>query len=284
MKTDSKNPYLFLVFFCLASLWPGVARSETPLERGTYLMQSIAACGNCHTTQGPEGPVPGMELAGMANFFEIPEFTIHTPNITPDPETGIGNWTDEQIITAIREGRRPDRSMIGPIMPIGLYRNISDTDVRAIVAYVRQVPPVRHEVPRSVFNIPIPPSYGPPVTHVPDVPRDDPLAYGAYLAGPVGHCIECHTPMSEAGHPDFENRLGAGGFVFPGPWGTSVSRNITPTGLGGYTDEEIKRMITDGVRPDGSKMLPPMPYAYYANMTDEDLDAIVTYLRSLPPR
>jgi mono/diheme cytochrome c family protein len=283
MKTDSKNPYLFLVFFCFASLWPGVTRSETPLERGTYLMQSIAACGNCHTTQGPDGPVPGMEMAGMADFFEIPEFTIHTPNITPDPETGIGNWTDEQIVTAIREGRRPDGSMIGPMMPIGLYRGISDTDVRAMVAYLRQVPPVRHEVPRSVFNIPIPPGYGPPVAHVPDVPRDDPLAYGAYLAGPVGHCIECHTPMSETG-PDFENRLGAGGFVFPGPWGTSVSTNITPTGLANRTDEEIKRMIAKAERPDGSKMLPPMPYAYYANMTHDDLDAILTYLRSLPPR
>ena len=283
MKTDNQNLYLYLVFFCLASLWPALSRSETPLERGTYLMRSIAACGNCHTTQGPAGPVPGMEMAGMANFFEIPEFTLHTPNITPDPETGIGKWTDEEIVAAIREGRRPDGSMIGPAMPIGLYRKISDTDVRAIVAYLRQVPPVRHEVPRSVFNIPVPPSYGPPVTRVPDVPRNDPLAYGAYLAGPVGHCIECHTPATETG-PDFESRLGAGGFVFPGPWGVSVSANITPTGLAGRTDEQIKRMITAGVRPDGSKMSPPMPYAYYANITGEDLDAILTYLRSLPPR
>ena len=84
--------------------------------------------------------------------------------------------------------------------------------------------------------------------------------------------------------PDFENNLGAGGFVFPGPWGTSVSPNITPTGLESRSDEEIKAMITRGVRPDGSRMLPPMPYAYYANMTDSDLDAIVAYLRSLPPR
>lgn len=261
----------------------GNANAETLLERGTYLMKSIAACGNCHTTQGPDGPIPGMELAGMANFFETPEFIIHTPNITPDKETGIGSWADKQIITAIREGRRPDGTMIGPIMPIGLYRDISDTDVKAIVAYLRSVPPVHHEVPRSIFNIPIPPSYGPPVNIVSDVPKDDKLAYGAYLAGPVGHCIECHTPTTPTG-PDFANKLGAGGFVFPGPWGTSVSANITPTGLSSRTDEEIRTMITKGIRPDGSKMLPPMPYGYYQNISNDDLDAIIAYLRSLPPK
>lgn len=273
----------FVAVLVLAGTWLSAARAETPLERGTYLMQSIAACGNCHTTQGPEGPVPGMELAGMADFFELPEFKIHTPNITPDPETGIGNWTDEEIIAAIRMGQRPDGSILGPFMPFGLYRNMSDTDVEAIVAYLRQVKPVRHEVPRSVFNIPIPPNYGPPVADVPDVPRDDKVAYGAYLAGPVGHCIECHTPITEHG-PDFENNLGAGGVVFPGPWGTSVSPNITPKGLASRTDDEIRQIITTGMRPGGSRMLPPMPYAYYANITDQDLDAIVAYLRSLPPK
>jgi mono/diheme cytochrome c family protein len=257
--------------------------AETPLERGAYLVQGIAACGNCHSTRSPEGLVPDMELAGMADFFELPEFKIHTPNITPDPETGIGAWTDEQIIVAIREGRRPDGTMLGPFMPFELYRELSDTDVKAIVAYLRSLPPVRHEVPRSVFNIPIPDSYGPPVTHVPDVSRDDPVAYGAYLAGPIGHCIECHTPLTETGF-DYANSLGAGGNPFPGPWGTSVSVNITPTGLAQRSDEEIKAMITRGIRPDGSKMMPPMGYSFYANISPADLDAIVAYLRSLPPK
>ncbi len=284
MNTRFKCVYLLVAVAALGGTsFAGAAKAEGLLERGTYLMQSIAACGNCHTPQGPDGPVPGMELAGMADFFELPEFKIHVPNITPDKETGIGTWTDEEIIAAIRDGRRPDGAMLGPFMPIGLYRGMSDNDVRAIVAYLRQVPAVRNEVPRSKFNIPVPPSYGPPVANVPDVPRDDPVVYGAYLAGPIGHCIECHTPMTETG-PDFANRLGAGGFVFPGPWGTSVARNITPTGLAGLTDEEIKKSIAAGVRPDGSKLLPPMPFGYYANMTSEDLDAIVAYLRSLPPR
>ena len=259
------------------------AAAETPLERGTYLVRGIAGCGNCHSTQGPDGPVEGMELAGNLKMFETDEFLINAPNITPDEETGIGSWSDEEIIAAFREGKRPDGTMLGPFMPIPLYRGISDTDAKAIVAYLRSVPAVHHEVPRSEFHIPIPDSYGPPLGVVPDVPRDDPVAYGAYLAGPLGHCIECHTPWTPTG-PDYENELGAGGNEFPGPWGTSVSRNITPTGLSGWTDDQVKTMITTGMLPDGSKLMPPMGFAYYANISESDLSAIVAYLRSLPPK
>jgi len=259
------------------------SQAETLLERGTYLVNSVVACGNCHTPKGPEGELPGMELAGWADFFSVREFTARTPNLTPDPETGIGTWTDAQIITAIREGRRPDGTIIGPPMPIGLYRGMSDRDVQAIVAYLRQLPPVRNAVPPSEYHIPLPPAYGPPVTNVPEVSRDDKVAYGAYLAGPLGHCIECHTPAGPEG-PDFANNLGAGGFECPGPWGVSVSRNITPTGIGDISDADLKRIITTGTRPDGSAMLPPMPYPYYAHITDADLDAIIAYLRTLPPK
>jgi mono/diheme cytochrome c family protein len=259
------------------------AGAETLLERGAYLMTSIVACGNCHTPKGPEGEIPGMELAGMARFFEIPDYTASAPNITPDEATGIGGWSDAEIITAIREGRRPDGSLIGPPMPIGLYRGLSDRDVRAIVAYLRQVAPVQSAISKSEYRIPLPPGYGPPVGSVPDVPRDDRVAYGAYLAGPAGHCIECHSPMGPKG-PDIEHELGAGGFEFPGPWGLSTSANITPTGLRDRSDAEIGRMITEGIRPDGSRMLPPMPYPYYANIKDDDLAAIIAYLRTLPPK
>ena len=115
------------------------------------------------------------------------------------------------------------------------------------------------------------------------VSRDDPVAYGAYLAGPIGHCIECHTPGSH-GKFDYANNLGAGGRLFVGPWGESVASNITPTGLSRWTDDEIKTMISKGMHPDGSPMLPPMGYSYYANISDTDLDAIVAYLRSLPAK
>ncbi len=270
---------LAAVFLTIVS---STAIAETPLERGTYLMQSIVACGNCHTPKGPNGEIPGMELAGGLKFDE-PPFTAYATNLTPDPETGIGNWTDEQLIKAIREGVRPDGSIIGPPMPIVFYRGLSDNDAKAIVAYLRSLPPVKNQVPKSEYRIPLPPNYGPPVGNVADVSRSDTLAYGAYLAGPAGHCLDCHTPLGERGG-DFANRLGAGGFEFHGPWGTSVSSNITPTGLKKWSDNEVKQMVTTGTRPDGTRMLPPMAYPYYANISANDLDALVAYLRTLPPK
>lgn len=257
---------------------------ESPVERGRALVNGIVACGNCHTPQGPGGPVAGRELAGGTPFVEEP-FTAYASNITPDPETGIGRWTDEQLVTAIREGKRPDGSLIGPPMPFGFYRGLSDGDLRAIVAYLRSVPPVRHSVPKSEYRMALPAAYGPPVGMVAEVPRTDPVAYGAYMAGPLGHCMECHTPMLPDGQLDM-TRMGAGGRNFTGPWGNAVSRNITQDkehGLGGWTDVEIRKAITEGVRPDGSRLSPPMGYHYYQSMSDGELGALVAYLRTLPP-
>jgi len=113
----------------------------------------------------------------------------------------------------------------------------------------------------------------------------DKVKRGEYLTT-IGHCMECHTPRIR-GWQDFVYDLGKGGREFPGPWGKSISRNITPSktkGIGSWTDAEIKRAITQGVRKDGSKLKPPMAYAYYAKITDDDLDAIVAWLRSLPPK
>lgn len=266
---------------CLASFSP--VQAETPLERGTYLMKSIVACGNCHTVPG--GPMAKHELAGGFQMKEGPIDAV-TPNLTPDKETGIGNWTDAQLMVAIRDGLRPDGSLIGPPMPYDMYRGLSDNDTKAIIAYLRNLKPVKNATRKSVYKMPLPPAYGPPVGSIPDVPRTDKVAYGAYLAGPLGHCMECHTPMTKPPHRDYENMNGAGGFSFHGPWGESVAANITPdmeTGIGKWTDDQIKKAITDGVRPDGTKLRPPMAFAYYKNISDDDLDAIVAYLRSLKP-
>lgn len=257
--------------------------SDPVLERGRYLVRGVAACGNCHTPQTPDGPDQSRELAGGPPLVEPGVFKVFAPNITPDPETGIGAWSDEEIVRAVREGKRPDGRTLGPPMPYRLYRSISDEDMRAIVAHLRSVPAVRQETPPPEYGFPLPPSYGPPAVPVAAVTRDDPVAYGAYLAGPVGHCIECHsTPVQ--GVPDIENSLGAGGMTFVGPWGESVSANITPTGLGDWSDAEIVTAVTTGVRPDGRRLLPPMGYGYYATITQADLTAIVAYLRTLPPQ
>ncbi len=257
--------------------------AETVVERGRYLATSIMACGSCHTPRGPDNnPLAGMELAG-GRRIDAPVYVAYAQNITQDAETGIGKWTDAQIVTAIREGRRPDGSIIGAPMSIGMYRGLSDNDVNALIAYLRTVKAVRNIAPKSEYKMPLPKTYGPPLGNIADVPRDDKVAYGRYLAGPAGHCIECHSPRGPKG-PDIENNLGAGGALFMNPTGPSVSTNITPTGLARYSDAEIRQIITTGVRPDGSRLKLPMAIPYYAKIAPADLDALVAYLRTLPPK
>ena len=171
-------------------------------------------------------------------------------------------------------------------MPFDLYRSLSDRDVKAIAAYLRTVKPVKNPVARSQYSIPLPASYGPPVKSVPEPPKRDRVKYGRYLAGPVAHCVECHTPRRADGQPD-ESRLFAGGLPFKGPWGTSYSANLTPdaeTGIGRWSDDQLIRATVSGVRPDGAILKPPMPWPYYAGrVSGEDARAIAAYLRSLPP-
>lgn len=259
------------------------ALAEPSVERGAYLVEGPAGCGNCHTPIGPNGPVPGMEQAGRL-VEQTEAFTAIAPNITPGGR--VADWTDEEFARAIREGMTPggDR-VIGPPMPIALYRGLSDDDVMSIVMYLRTIPAVENDPGESVYNIPLPPAYGPPVGSVAHPEEGINVAYGEYLAGPVAHCIECHSPPGPMG-PDWMNQLGAGGFEFHGPWGVSVSANLTPhpeDGLAEWTDAELVQMITTGTRPDGSPMLPPMGYGYYANMTEDDLAAVILYLRQIPP-
>src|SRR5262249_52285409 len=154
------------------------------------------------------------------------------------------------------------------------YRGIGDRDLRAIIAYLRQVPAVRNQVPRSEYRIALPANYGPPVRHVMAPARDNPVRYGAYLAGPVAPCIECHTPMVQ-GRRDFPHPAGAGGEPFNGPWGVSVARNLTPheSGLHGWSDAEIARAIREGISRDGSRLKPPMAYDFYRNISNAGMRA-----------
>lgn len=266
---------LALAAFCT------VERAEVSVERGEYLVRGPAGCGNCHTPLGPEGFVMSQELGGRT-VEKNDAFTAVAPNIAP--ASRIADWSDAGLARAIRDGLRPDRSLIGPPMPYAMYRRLGDDDLMSIVAFLRTLPLVENDPGASVYNIPLPPAYGPPVESVTAPERGVTVEYGAYLAGPVTHCMERHTPMGPQG-PFLDTRLGAGGFEFHGPWGTSVGANLTSheDGLAGYSDAELAAMITQGKRPDGSAMLPPMPYGYLAQMTDDDLAAIILYLRQLPP-
>lgn len=269
------------LMFLTATGAASFAVADVSVERGEYLVRGPAGCGNCHTPKGPNGPDMSNELGGFM-VEKSPAFEAWAVNITPGSR--VADWSDAELARAIREGIRPDGTVIGPPMPIGLYRGLSDDDLYSIVAFLRTVPASDNTTPFSTYNIPLPPAYGPPIETVASVPAELSVDYGAYLAGPVAHCIECHTPMGDRG-PKFDTHLGAGGFEFHGPWGVSVSSNLTThaDGLADYSDDELKDMITKGVRPDGSPMKPPMGYPHYAAMTDLDLDAIVLYLRQLPP-
>lgn len=268
-----------LFAFALAfSMSPALA--ETMLERGEYLVRGPMGCGNCHTPLGPDGPVAGQELTGRL-VDKNEAFTAIAPNITPAGR--LAEWTDAQLAVAIREGKRPDGSTIGPPMPFAMYRGLSDNDLKAVVAFLRTLPSVESDVGQSEYNIELPPAYGPPLGSVADIPRGITAQYGAYLAGPVAHCMECHTPMGPNG-PMLE-KAGQGGFEFHGPWGVSIAPNITSheDGIADFTDSELAMMITQGKGPNGTMMLPPMPYGYLAQMTDDDVAAIIAYLRVLPP-
>lgn len=255
-----------------------ISFAETPVERGEYLVGGIAGCGNCHSPLGPEAS--GKELSGRL-VEKNDAFTAVANNLTPAGR--VSQWSDAELGRAIREGIRPDGSLIGPPMPFAMYRGLSDSDLEAIVAFLRTVPAVESDLPASEYNIPLPPAYGPPVDAVADVPRGVTVEYGAYLAGPVAHCMECHTPIGPKG-PMLDTDFGRGGFEFHGPWGVSIASNLTshPDGLANYSDAEITAMIVDGKRPDGSGMSPPMPYGFLAKMSQDDLSAILLYLRSLP--
>ena len=239
----------------------GAQSAAALLERGKVLMDGIVACGNCHVARGPQGqPLFDKGLSG-GMVFDEPPFRAVASNITPDAATGIGKWTDAQLAKAIREGIRPDGSVIGPPMPMEFYRHLSDSDLAAIVAYLRTQPAVANAPGKSVYRIPLPPSYGPPITApVPLPPASDKLRYGEYLAN-IGHCMDCHTPRSAEGRL-LTVQLGAGGMPFPGPWGVSVARNLTPheSGLKGWSDAEIARAIRTGVRRDGTGLKPPMAF------------------------
>jgi mono/diheme cytochrome c family protein len=258
------------------------------MERGRYLVETGAACGVCHTTRGPDGQLlPGIELAGGRIIVDR-GFRAVVPNITPDPETGIGRWSDADIAAAIRDGRRPDGTLIGPPMPLELYRGLSEHDLVAVVAYLRAVPPVHHAVTeRSTYTFPLTP-FGPPVVGVPDPPENDPVARGAYLAGPVAHCMDCHTPPQPGERRDW-SRIGAGGVPFEGPWGVVVARNVTSSkehGIKDWTDDQIIRALTQGISADGRRLAPPMSgrASIWAQLTERDKHDLVAYLRSLPPQ
>ena len=259
------------------------------LERGRYIATALSGCIYCHSLHDWKAPgtplVAGMEGAGEILPYEGLPGRIVAPNLTPDPETGAGRWTDDQFARAIREGIGHDGRALFPIMPYIHYRNMSDEDLASVVVYLRSLPAVRNPLPATEIIFPVKyliRSVPDPITApVADVPATDKVRYGAHLADQAG-CTDCHTPQIRGQNvPGMEM---AGGFLFSGPWGRLTSANITqdPTGIS-YYDEGLFVDVMRTGQVKARKLSPIMPVMVYKNLTDDDLKAIFAYLRTLKP-
>jgi mono/diheme cytochrome c family protein len=274
------------LLLAIAAASIGTANAQSDLvKRGDYLMNTIMTCANCHSPKGPPAVTAGKDYSGGLHFDE-PPFKVTAPNITADKDSGVGSWSDADLTKVLRTGVRPNGVQIAMVMPTNFYEIVTERDMNAIVAYMRTIKPVANKVADPIYKMPqihhAFPGAEKPFT---EATMGDKVKKGFYLAT-IGHCLECHTPMGPRGR-EFADKLGTGGFEFEGPWGKSVSRNITSSktkGIGGWTDAEIARAITTGVSKDGSKLKPPMGYQYYANMTAEDVDAVVAFIRTLPAK
>lgn len=283
-------PVLIVIFALVLAVLPasasGPQQDDDLVERGRYLT-TITGCIGCHTPVDPETfqPIAGMEFAGGNPFDLGPLGVVISKNITPDEETGIGSWTDEEIKTAISTGVSPDGLHLFPIMPYTYFNNMAEEDLDAIVAYLRTVEPKENVIPRQQI---LPPEQLPQLPRRTDIVAPDPSdteARGRYLMSAVLACSDCHTPIDPETLAPVMDQYLAGGQPYEGPWGTIYGGNITPheeTGIASWSDEEIKRVIRTGVRPDG-RVAVLMPWPEYAAFTDEDLDAVVWYLRNEVP-
>lgn len=257
-----------------------------PVAQGKYVFGAAGGCG-CHTE-------PGKALNSGGRKYEGPFGTVYSSNITPDKETGIGAWTDDQLITAIRLGRRPNGDRLIPVHPYIVFNGMAEGDLRALVAYLRTVPPVnRPNQPKKIVpffeSVALPvwlAAFAPKETPPPAAPTSG-VARGEYLVRAVAHCGECHTPRTLTYATD-NSRFLAG--TSKGPDGQPVP-NITPdkdTGLN-WSEEEITWFLETGNKPNGDVVGGPMgevvqgTSAGYKDLTDADRQAITRYLKSIPP-
>ena len=271
-----------LAFVLLAAPLHALAQGDA--KRGEYLAKA-GGCVGCHTEE-KEGAVP---FAG-GRALKTPFGTFYGPNITPDKKAGIGGWTEADFMRALREGDRPDGSNYFPAFPYPSFTKITDGDARDLWAYLRTLPPSarpsqEHDLwfffgwrwtvtfwkwffftPGAFANMP----------GVSDI-----VNRGAYLVQALGHCGECHTPRNFLGGPKSSRYLAGG----KGPDGKAVP-NLTPTELKKQSDKDLKDILTSGMTPDGDVLAEAMGEVVtntISKLTPADLDALIAYLRTLPP-
>lgn len=274
-----------------------VDMSEARIARGKYVY-NLADCDGCHTLHDPKRlDSPAIESTqGQGQVFPDADMpgTIVVRNITPDPETGVGNWTDGEKIRAIREGISRDGHMLFPLMPYPNYRHMSDDDVQALVAYLNTLKPIRNPLPPTQVKFPVsmfvkgvPQPVREPV-RAPE--RSNQVIYGEYLVT-LASCETCHTPF-EKGQLDLSKRF-AGGRKFTPSGFKVVTANITPdmdTGIGKWSPEQFKERFykhreyeAQGLPEVGPERFTLMPWLNLSKLPPEDLEAIYAYLRTQRP-
>jgi mono/diheme cytochrome c family protein len=254
--------------------------------RGAYLA-AAAGCADCHT----DWPHGGRLYAG-GRALTTPFGTFYAPNITPDLETGIGQWSDAQFLNALREGVRPDGSNYFPVFPYPSFTKITDEDARAIKAYLFTQPAAKQS--NRAHDVAFPFSWRflqngwkllffSPGPFRPAPERGEAYNRGAYLVTALAHCSECHTPRNWFGATQ-PSRFLAG--TAHGPDGKAVP-NITPdseTGIGKWSDDDIVTLLKDGQTPDfdfvGGAMAEVVKNT--AQLTNADRHAIAVFLQSVP--
>ena len=273
----------FLLALLLAATLEN-ALAQGDARRGEYLAKA-GGCVGCHTEE-KEGTAP---FAG-GRALKTPFGTFYGPNITPDKKAGIGNWSEADFLRALRQGDRPDGSNYFPAFPYPSFTKITDADARDLWAYLRTLPPSakpsqehdlwfffgwRWTVTIWKWFFFTPGAFA-------SIPGLSEVANrGAYLVQALGHCGECHTPRNFLGGPK-SSRFLAGG---KGPDGKAVA-NLTPTGLKKESDKEIKDFLVTGLTADGDVPAESMGEVIKnttSQLTPADLDALIAYLRTLPP-
>jgi mono/diheme cytochrome c family protein len=260
--------------------------TPTRLARGRYLTEGPMHCFLCHSEVDEDNllPLPGKKGAGKTfPAGEFP-FTVKAPNITPDPETGAGKWTDEQFVRVLRDGIGHDGRVLLPLMPYHYFRRLTDEDLASVVVYIRSLEPVHNViqlpyVPDEIRKqlVAVEPAKG--SAQEPD--WKDPVKRGEYLVT-LGACDGCHTSADAPLGEPLPGMAFAGGVEFV-PFKVS-SANITPSPSGiSYYDEKMFLEVIRTGHVKARALKPIMPWRYIRNLSDDDLKAMFAYLRTVAP-
>ena len=263
---------------------PRSVLAQSQVERGAYLARA-GDCVSCHTAQD------GAPFAGGLRL-DTPFGYMLSPNITPDPATGIGRWTEAEFTRALRHGVNRDGKDMYPTMPFDFYTRVTDADVAALYAYLKTIKPVRNTVVVNHLDFPFSlrfsmigwrELYFRPGVYQPDASRSASWNRGAYLVEGLGHCSDCHSPRNLLG--GIEKNKDFSGAVIDGWFALDLSSDIS-TGLGSWTVDQIASYLKTGAVKGRTTALGPMAEVVRnstSHLTDADRRAMGEYLKSLPP-